>query len=101
MSDNFIEAPAEPAENHYQLIAAIILGIAATLTAVSSYMAAVVDGDAQAGRADPAPRPSHAHLFYSQANQPAARHPPPFLSYPPPAPAQGPATANPPPHRAP
>src|SRR3546814_18406081 len=44
-------------------------------------MAAVVDGDAQAGRADSARSLSDANFFYSQANQTAAADQQLFVSY--------------------
>lgn len=72
MADNFIETPSDPAANRSQLIAAILLGLAATLTAVASFQSAVVDGDGQAGRAASGRTLSDANFFYSQANQTAA-----------------------------
>lgn len=45
MADAFTETPAERAEDRLSLIAAILLGIAATLTAVSAYEAALLDGE--------------------------------------------------------
>ena len=46
VADTFIEAPAEPSNERNQIFAAIVLGIAATLTAVAAYNAALTDGDA-------------------------------------------------------
>jgi hypothetical protein len=69
VADTFIETPAEKTDNRQQLIAAIILGLAATLTAIASYMSAVVDGDAQVARAASGRSLSDANFFYSQADQ--------------------------------
>jgi hypothetical protein len=81
MAETFVEMPAEKAETRSQLIAAIILGLAATLTAIASYQSAVVDGDGQAGRAASGRTLSDANFFYSQSNQNYAGDQALFVAY--------------------
>ncbi|MGA8845353.1 MAG: DUF4337 family protein [Nocardioides sp.] len=45
MADVFTEMPAEKADSRTTLYAAILLGIAATCTAISAYQAALLDGE--------------------------------------------------------
>ena len=45
MTESFVPTPHTPAENRLSLLAAIFLGLAATLTAFSAYQAALEDGD--------------------------------------------------------
>jgi hypothetical protein len=81
MAEAFVEMPAEKAENKAQLIAAVILGLAATLTALASYNSAVMDGDGQAGRAESGRTLSDANFFYSQSNQTHAGDEALFVAY--------------------
>jgi hypothetical protein len=81
MADTFIEGPAEPASDRFQVIAAIVLGIAATLTAFSAYKAALADGDALQGYTNSTATLSDANFFYSQANQTSAGDQELFVSY--------------------
>lgn len=69
MADTFVEMPAEPASNRLQLLAAVLLGIAATLTALSAYKAALLDGDALQGYSQSSRSLSDANAFYAQSNQ--------------------------------
>ena len=81
MTDTFVETPAEQAENRHQLIAAIVLGIAATLTALAGYKAALTDGDALQGYSNSTRTLSDANYFYSQGNQTYAGDQELFVSY--------------------
>lgn len=49
MTEAFMETPAERASSRGQLIAALLLGIAATFTAICAYQAALTDGAALQG----------------------------------------------------
>lgn len=69
MSDVFFEAPAEPARNRLALFAAILLGLAATLTAFSAYQAAIMDGEALAGYTESTFALGDANYLYGLANQ--------------------------------
>lgn len=81
MAETFVQVPAEKADNRAQLMAAIILGLAATLTAIASFQSAVVDGDGQAGRAASGRTLSDANFFYSQSNQNYAGDQALFVAY--------------------
>lgn len=81
MSDIFAESPAEPADNWRQVIAAILLGLAATFTAVSAYEAAVLDGEALQGYTNSTRTLSDANAFYAQGNQTTAMDQQLFVSY--------------------
>lgn len=81
MADTFIEGPAEPTNDRFQVIAAIVLGIAATLTAFSAYKAALADGDALQGYTNSTATLSDANFFYSQGNQTTAGDQELFVSY--------------------
>lgn len=81
MTDTFVESPAEPAENRHQLVAAIVLGIAATLTALAGYKAALTDGDALQGYSKSTSTLSDANFFYAQGNQTFAGDQELFVSY--------------------
>lgn len=69
MVENFVERPAEPANGPLQVVAAILLGIAATLTAVAAYQAAVKGGEALQGYTQSTRLLSDANGFYAQGNQ--------------------------------
>lgn len=81
MSDVFIETPAEPAESRLPIIAAILLGIAATLTAVSAYQAALEDGDSIKGYAESTRLLNDANFFFIQGNQTTAEDQALFVEY--------------------
>src|SRR5688572_21331447 len=69
MAENFIDTPAEPTSDRNQILAAIVLGLAAVLTALASYNSSKADGDGQQNRADAGRSLSDANFFYSQGNQ--------------------------------
>jgi hypothetical protein len=81
MADTFTETPAEPAEDQRQLVAAIILGIAATLTALAAYNSALADGNALQGYSSSTRTLSDANAFYAEANQTYALDQQLFVSY--------------------
>lgn len=81
MSETFVEAPAEPADNWRQVIAAILLGLAATFTAVSAYEAALLDGEALRGYTSSTRTLSDANAFYAQGNQTTAMDQQLFVAY--------------------
>lgn len=81
MTDTFVEAPAEPSHDIKQIIAAIILGIAATLTAFAAYNAALSDGDALAGYTNSTRLLNDANAFYSQGNVTVASDQALFVQY--------------------
>ena len=81
MADTFIETPAEPAADRNQLFAAIILGLAATLTALAAYNAALTDGDALQGYSNSTRTLSDANAFYAEANQTFALDQQLFVNY--------------------
>ena len=69
MTDAFVEAPAEPAKDRFQLVAAILLGLAATLTAFSAYQASLKDGEALQGYTTSTRSLNDANAYYSEATQ--------------------------------
>lgn len=81
MTDTFIDTPAEPAEDRNQLIAALILGAAAILTAFSAYNAALLDGNALQGYTQSTRTLSDANAFYAQGNQTSAIDQAVFVEY--------------------
>ena len=64
-----------------ELWAAIILGIAATVTALAAWQAGVVGGDAAVARSDAAKHLADANFFYSQGNQTSAADQALFVPY--------------------
>ena len=75
-------APAEQATtDRKQLIAAIILGLAAVLTALGSYSSSVSGSDAASLRTDAGRTLDDANFFYSQANQTQAGDQALFVAY--------------------
>lgn len=68
MTENFVESPAEQSTDFKQIIAAVILGIAATLTAFAAYRAALTDGNALQGYTNSQLHLNDANAFYSQGN---------------------------------
>ena len=81
MSDTFVESPAETANSWHQVVAAILLGLAATFTAVSAYEAALLDGEALQGYTNSTRTLSDANAFYAQGNQTTAMDQQLFISY--------------------
>jgi len=81
MTDTFIDAPAERAEDRNQLVAALILGAAAILTAFSAYNAALLDGEALQGYTESTRTLSDANAFYAQGNQTSAIDQAIFVEY--------------------
>jgi hypothetical protein len=81
VSDVFAESPAEPADNWRQVIAAILLGLAATFTAISAYEAALLDGEALQGYTNSTRTLSDANAFYAQGNQTTAMDQQLFVAY--------------------
>lgn len=69
MSDTFIDTPAESDGSRLSLIAAIVLGIAATLTAISAYAASLQDGEALQGYTRSTSALNDANYFYSSGTQ--------------------------------
>lgn len=81
MVDTFTETPAEPATNRLQIVAAIILGIAATLTAFAAYRAGLTDGDALQGYTSSTKTLSDANAFYAEGNSTSALDNQLFVQY--------------------
>ncbi len=81
MTDTFVELPAEPAEGRLTILAAVLLGIAATLTALSAYQAALTDGDALQGYSNSNAALGDANFFYNQGNQTLAQDQQIFIQY--------------------
>lgn len=81
MTEPFIETPAEPAQDWLQLFAAILLGLAATLTALSAYNAALADGDALKGYSSSTQTLSRANSLYATADQVTALDQQLFINY--------------------
>ena len=81
MADTFVETPADPASDRNQILAAIVLGLAATLTALASFMAGGASGDADQSRADAGRYLADANFFYGQSNQTFAGDQTLFVEY--------------------
>jgi hypothetical protein len=81
VTDNFIEQAAEPSRDWKQVIAAIILGVAATLTAVAAYNAALADGEALEGYTNSMLLLNDANAFYAQGNVTVASDQDLFIEY--------------------
>jgi len=81
VSDAFVESPAEAADGWRQVVAAILLGLAATFTAVSAYEAALLDGEALLGYTNSTRTLSDANAFYAQGNVTTAMDQQLFVSY--------------------
>lgn len=69
MTETFIETPEEPTTDLLQIVAAVLLGIAATLTAFSAYRAALTDGNALQGYTIASQKLTDSNFFYGQGNQ--------------------------------
>lgn len=70
-----------PTTDRKQLIAAIILGLAAVLTALGSYSSSVSGSDAASLRTDAGRTLADANFFYAQANQTQAGDQALFVAY--------------------
>lgn len=81
MTDTFIEAPAEPADNKLQIIAALLLGLAATLTALAAYNASLKDGEVLESYTQSTRTLNDANAFYAQGNTTAAQDQQLFVAY--------------------
>ena len=81
MSDTFVESPAETADSWRQVVAAILLGLAATFTALSAYEADLLDGEALQGYTNSTRTLSDANAFYAQGNQTTAMDQQLFIAY--------------------
>ena len=81
MSDTFVESPAEAADGWRQVVAAILLGLAATFTALSAYEAALLDGEALLGYTNSTRTLSDANAFYAQGNVTTAMDQQLFITY--------------------
>jgi hypothetical protein len=81
VTENFVESPAEPSTDLKQIVAAIILGIAATLTALAAYNAALADGNALQGYTNSTRTLNDANAFYAQGNVAAASDQSLFIQY--------------------
>lgn len=81
MTDAFTETPAEPATNRSQLIAAIVLGVAATLTAVAAYTGSLRDGESLEAYSNSTRALNDANAFYAEASQTYALDQQLFVSY--------------------
>jgi hypothetical protein len=65
MADTFTETPAEPTSDTWQIVAAVILGIAATLTAIAAFNAALKDGEALQNYTESTRQLSDANFYWS------------------------------------
>jgi len=69
VTESFIETPKAPAEGKLSIVAAILLGLAATLTAIAAYNAAISDGESLQGYTESTSALSDSNYFYAQGNQ--------------------------------
>jgi hypothetical protein len=81
MSETFVESPTERADSLLQLLAAILLGLAATLTAVSAYESDLQNGAALNGYSNSTRSLNDSNAFYEQGNQVTAMDQQLFLAY--------------------
>ncbi len=75
------EAPEERSSRRLELFAAIILGIAAILTAISAYKAALSDGNALQGYTESTRTLNDSGTFYAQSNQAVSNDQALFVQY--------------------
>lgn len=68
MADAFTETPASAPRDRAEVLAAIILGIAASLAALAAYMGALADGDALQGYTESTTLLTEAATIYGQGN---------------------------------
>ena len=81
VADTFIETPAPPSKHRSQAVAAIILGIAATLAALAAYNGNLADGDALQGYTSSTTSLNDANAFWAQGNTVAAADQSLFVEY--------------------
>ena len=87
VTDAFIDTPEappesdDPRESRLTIIAAILLGIAATFTAFSAYQAALSDGDALKGYTESNSQLSDGNYFYSRGDAKTAQDYQQWTSY--------------------
>jgi hypothetical protein len=81
VSDTFVEYPSAAADSWRQVVAAILLGLAATFTALSAYEADLLDGEALQGYTNSTRTLSDANAFYAQGNQTTAMDQQLFIAY--------------------
>ncbi|GAA4121423.1 hypothetical protein GCM10022215_26400 [Nocardioides fonticola] len=81
MTETFIETPEDPTTDLLQIVAAILLGIAATLTAFSAYRSALTDGNALQGYTVASQKLADSNFFYGQGNQVEAGDRALFVAY--------------------
>jgi hypothetical protein len=75
------DSPPPSTSDRGQLVAAIVLGLAAVLTALGSYSSSLASGDAANLRTDAGRTLADANFFYSQANQVSAGDQALFIAY--------------------
>jgi len=81
VTEHFIDTPETPTTDRNQVIAAIVLGIAAVLTALAAYNAALADGDALQGYTNSTRTLNDANFFYSQGNSKSSADQALFVEY--------------------
>ncbi len=81
MTDNFIDTPAEPANDRLQMVAAVLLGLAAIVGAMSSYYSAIKGGDSADTRADSGRTLADANFFFAEDAQTRAQDSAIFVPY--------------------
>ncbi len=81
MTDAVVDTPASSKTDRTQILAAILLGVAATLTAFASYNAALADGDSLQGFTTSTRSLNDANAFYAQGNVTAASDQALFVEY--------------------
>lgn len=86
MTDDAAPVPAPDTDEDsggrwMELVAAVILGVAAILTAISAYKAALLDGDALQGYTESTRTLNDSSTFYSQANQTYSQDQTIFIQY--------------------
>ena len=81
MAENFIDTPAEPEDSRLQMVAAVMLGLAAILTALAAYNSALKGGDAVNLRTDAGRSLADANFFYAQDTQETAQDQSLFVQY--------------------
>lgn len=68
MTETFIETPASATRDRAEILAAIILGIAASLAAFAAYMGALADGDSLQGYTESSTLLTETAAIYEQGN---------------------------------
>jgi len=81
VTEHFIDIPEDPTTDRNQIIAAVVLGIAAVLTALAAYNAALADGDALQGYTNSTRTLNDANAFYAQGNSTSSADQALFVEY--------------------